>query len=278
MDVRGAPTRLLSPGLKQRLRRLLYVADRVVGGGQLRERALLALLGHHYASKFRREWQWSEEPPHFYDQRIGIFEFATGERGRGPYPFYRGFFASEVIRPGDSLLDIGCGDGFFTRRFFSERCGHIDALDVEPSAIEAATARNRAANITYHLLDGIAQPFPRESYDVIVLDGALGHLPPDTTARLLEKISRSLAAQGVFVGSESLGIEGSDHLQFFHSLEDLHTIMRPKFKHVEFRSTTYRIGVKGESTREEAYWRCANSPERMSETRWRQFGTDGDVL
>jgi cyclopropane fatty-acyl-phospholipid synthase-like methyltransferase len=33
------------------------------------------------------------------------------------------------VREGSRLLDIGCGDGFFTKRFFATRCAHIDTVD-----------------------------------------------------------------------------------------------------------------------------------------------------
>jgi 2-polyprenyl-3-methyl-5-hydroxy-6-metoxy-1,4-benzoquinol methylase len=87
----------------------------------------------------------------------------------------RGFFVADLLRDGDRLLDIGCGDGFFTNRFFAARCTHIDAIDNDAEAIRAACARHRASNITYALLDAAAQPFPNTRYDVIVWDGAIGH-------------------------------------------------------------------------------------------------------
>jgi len=242
-----------------------------LGGGDLRESLLIKLLGQHYASTYRRQWELSDEEPHFFSQRMGLFEFAFGENGHGPYPFSRGFFSSEVLQIGDRLLDIGCGDGFFTRRFFSERCAHIDAVDIEPSAIEAAMANNSGRNITYHLLDAVNQPFPQDRYDVVVWDGALGHFSAETTSHMLEKIRRHLTSGGIFVGSESLGIEGSDHLQFFHSLEDLNSLFKPYFRHVMLRSINYRIGRGEGFIRQEAYWRCSNEPQRLQDCNWQVY-------
>jgi 2-polyprenyl-3-methyl-5-hydroxy-6-metoxy-1,4-benzoquinol methylase len=260
----------LSPAAKQRLRtaqrRVIYLKERIVGGGQAREDLLVRLLAHHYSSMFRRQWELADEEPHFFSHRIGLFEFAYGEVANGPFPYYRGFFNSEVLRPGDQLLDIGCGDGFFTKRFFSERCSHIDAVDIEPTAIQAAQARNAAANITYRLLDAVAEPFPAEKYDVIIWDGALGHFPPETTHTMLRKISASLAPAGIFAGSESLGVEGTDHLQFFHQLDDLRGLFQPYFKHVALREINYnlRTGFR----RREGFWRCANDTSRLDDSRW----------
>lgn len=243
--------------------------EAVLWGGERRERLLLRLLDRHYASRFRRDWVLSAEPPHFFNQRIGMFKLAFSDQCQGVGSFYRGFFAAQVVRAGDRVLDIGCGDGFFTRRFLAPRAGAVDAIDVEPTAIAAASTHNAAPSITYGLQDAVQVPFPASRYDVIVWDGAIGHFPAATLQALLKKISAALATDGVFVGSESLGLEGSDHLQFFAALEDLAAVFQPWFKHVEVYETTYPIG-QNQEIRREGYWRCANDPARLKETRWRQ--------
>lgn len=260
---------LLPRSARQFLRRAAFGFDGLIGGRRLPERVLLGLLGQYYASRFRFQWQWSEEPPHFYDHRIGFFDLGFGRSASGPYPYSRGFFSSEVIREGDVLLDVGCGDGFFARRFFARRCSHVDAIDVEPSAIATARAANPAPNVAYHLLDATTADFPRPHYDVVVWDGALGHFAPDTTARMLEKIHRAIEGGGICVGSESLGREGSDHLQFFESLEDLHRLFAPLFKHVRLRAVEYKLGDG--FLRREAFWRCTDDEARLQDGQWRDF-------
>jgi SAM-dependent methyltransferase len=249
-------------------RRLHYRVEQLVGGGPLRERVLLRLLEHHYASRFRRDWHWSASPPHFFEQRLGFFRFAFTESGADPAAFYRGFFGSEIVREGDRLFDIGCGDGFFTRRFYAERGARVDAIDVEPSAIQTARAKNAGPQIKYHLRDAVAEPFPAESYDVIVWDGALGHFAPEATHRMLQKIRGALAPGGIFVGSESLKREGHDHLQFFESLEDLRQLLAPYFRFVGLRAASYKIGPEKDYLREEAYWRCSDDKDRLLAPAW----------
>ena len=101
----------------RRLRkRLLFGLEYLLGGGRLREKLLLSLLGHHYRSVFRRDWKYADEPPHFYKHRVGLFQLAFGGKPNGPEAWYRGTFSSEILRDGDCLLDIGCGDGFFSAR------------------------------------------------------------------------------------------------------------------------------------------------------------------
>ena len=258
-------------------RRLAYIKESVVGGGKLRESILIRLLRRHYTSKFRRQWELGSEEPHFFSQRIGLSAFAFGESAPGPYGFSRGFFSAEVLRDGDRLLDIGCGDGFFTKRFFSARCASIDAIDIEPSAIAEAESVNSSPKINYQLIDAVNQPFPGDQYDVIVWDGALGHFSADTTHHMLGKIQKHLKANGVFVGSESLGVEGSDHLQYFDSLDDLRKLLEPYFKHIELRAVAYKIGEGEGFLRHEGYWRCSNEPERLQDCQWQVYARKTEV-
>jgi SAM-dependent methyltransferase len=257
------------PVLK-RTQKLWLLWERLLWGGRPRERALVWLLRGHYDSVFRRQWSRVDELPHFFDHRIGSFGVFTADDT--PFPYYRGYYAAEVVREGDTLLDIGCGDGYFDSRFFGPRCATVDAIDIEASAIDHARAHNAHPTVEYAVRDAVELPFPREAYDVVVWDGALGHFPPETTSRMLAKIRSSLAPGGVFVGSESLGTEGHDHLQFFATVDDLGALFREHFPHVEVRAERYRL--RSGLEREEAYWRCAVEPERLRGAAWRRYGEE----
>jgi SAM-dependent methyltransferase len=242
------------------------VVERVVFGGERRRAALMGALVAHDKSLLRRQWQLADELPHYYDHRAGSLLFAAGQAP--PFGMFRGFLAAQVMRDGDAVLDIGCGDGFFASRFFSPRAGLVDSIDIEPAAIAHATRHNGAANVTYHLLDAVEQPFPRPRYDVIVWDGALGHFPPDVTRRMLRKIGAALNDGGVFVGSESLGAEGHDHLQFFDDLEALRAVLADEFATAQVSQMDYVI--PGGLLRHEGYWRCGTGEsDRLVPAAWR---------
>jgi SAM-dependent methyltransferase len=240
--------------------------ERVIYGGEWRRSALMSLLVRLDKSLLRRQWELADEMPHYYDHRLGSVLFAAGQGT--PYAMFRAFLAAQVMRPGDVVLDIGCGDGFFASRVFSPRVTHVDSVDIEPSAIAHATRHNAAANVRFHLLDAVAQPFPRERYDVVVWDGALGHFAADVTQRMLTKIRTAMVDDGAFVGSESLGIEGHDHLQFFNDLEALRGVLAQEFGTVELNQMDYEI--PGGLLRHEGYWRCAiGNSKRLAASSWR---------
>lgn len=255
--------------MKKVVNKLRLIKERVLWGGRLRESLLQKLLLKYYKSKLYRDWGLSPEQPHFFDQRAGLFLVSFDKKVNGFYGFTRGFNASEIIMDGDVLLDIGCGDGFFTKRFFSVKCSQIDAIDIEPTAINAAKTYNNDKKINYILTDAVKTPFPKNNYNVIVWDGAIGHFAADTVHIMLEKISKALHDDGVFVGSESLGIEGADHLQYFATIDSLSSIFKPYFKYVALKSIKYEI--PGNIIREEAYWKCSDTPGRIKLSDWKYF-------
>ncbi len=255
----------------RQVRAVLRTLEGVVWGGTMRQRLLLRLLEGHIASVKRRDWIWSEpeRAPHFFDHRLGMIEVALGPVT--PMGYLRGYLTAETVGPRDVLLDIGCGDGFFARRFYAPRCAAVDAIDIDEQAIRSAHRHHAGANVTYARLDAVLEPFPRDHYDVVVWDGALGHFSAEDSQRVLAKVSRSLSPSGVFVGSESLGSEGADHLQFFSDLAELRELLEAQFAHVLLRLVDYEL--PGGLARREAFWRCATSERGLRRGAWETDST-----
>jgi ubiquinone/menaquinone biosynthesis C-methylase UbiE len=66
--------------------------------------------------------------------------------------------------PGDSLLDVGCGTGYFTRRFASEAGLRVTGVDPDREAIDYARAHGSPGE-TYLAGDARNLPFPDASFD-----------------------------------------------------------------------------------------------------------------
>jgi arsenite methyltransferase len=75
-------------------------------------------------------------------------------------------------RPRDVLLELGCGPGFYARRFASRFPG-LRVIGLDRSAAQLDRARTRlaadgAGTCTFELGDATALPYPDESIDAIV--------------------------------------------------------------------------------------------------------------
>jgi 2-polyprenyl-3-methyl-5-hydroxy-6-metoxy-1,4-benzoquinol methylase len=250
-------------------RSLAHLGEVAIFGSEAREKFAKGLLSHYYRSVFRRQWAWQVYgEPHFSIHSGSLFNLLDGELGKGIYAFTRAFLSAEIVGDGDNVLDVGCGDGGLTKRFYAPRAAHVDAIDIEPSAIDYAVKHNSASNVSYRRLNAVAESFPKPTYDVIILDGAIGHFTREGSAAVLQKISSALAPRGVFCGSESIGLENQDHLQIFSTLDDLRSLLQEQFKHVRLKQQKYSVEFVPDG-RLEAYWRCSNADGRLEELDWK---------
>jgi SAM-dependent methyltransferase len=98
---------------------------------------------------------------------------------------YHRLMLRQVPPAATRALDVGCGTGGFARRL--ARAGlHVDAVDVDPSAIAFARAAGSPGPgaITYRCADLLDLDLPAAQYDVVTCIAALHHLPFDTVTRL----------------------------------------------------------------------------------------------
>jgi ubiquinone/menaquinone biosynthesis C-methylase UbiE len=241
---------------------------RLAGRGARREKVLVGLLDAHFRLKHRLDWEFSREAPHFYDFRSGVFTLGFGDAPPSSHTLDRAAMARDSFADGDRVLDIGCGDGFFTRRFYSDRAGQIDAIDVEESAIAHAERYHAHPKINYVKRDAVAQPFPGENYDAVIWNSAIGHFSEADTAIVLGKIRACLSSSGIFAGSESLGVEGHDHHQFFSDESAVQRLFKPYFRHVVTRTVSYTIGRQRNFARREVFWRCSDSRASLMRDAW----------
>jgi len=109
------------------------------------------------------------------------------------------------IKPGQKVLEVGCGPGFFTvpaARMVGPK-GSVCALDMSPSAIERVQQKIEKASVTNVetvLADAARTGLPDESFDLVFLFG-LDHARGDMRG-IMTEMHRLLKPGGV------LSIEG----------------------------------------------------------------------
>lgn len=77
-----------------------------------------------------------------------------------------------AVRAGESILDVGCGTGFFTRRFARGACSTVIGVDPDFAAIRYALLHAEASE-AYMVARGETLPFSSRLFDVSISITAL---------------------------------------------------------------------------------------------------------
>jgi ubiquinone/menaquinone biosynthesis C-methylase UbiE len=102
------------------------------------------------------------------------------------------------LRPGDVVLDIGCGVGRLTR-VLAEQAAHVHAIDVSAEMLDQARELNaHLTNVTWHHGDGTTlHPIEDDSVDAIVSHVVFQHIPdPEITLGYVREMGRVLKPGG----------------------------------------------------------------------------------
>jgi len=101
-------------------------------------------------------------------------------------------------REGARALDVGCGTGCYTRPFARRTRAGVVGLDVTVSLLRRARHES-PDNLRFAAGDASELPFPAESFDAVVGNAVLHHLPLE---RSLPELMRVLKPGGRFCFAE----------------------------------------------------------------------------
>jgi ubiquinone/menaquinone biosynthesis C-methylase UbiE len=100
-------------------------------------------------------------------------------------------------RSGESLLDVGCGTGFFTRALAASVDGEFTGVDVNSDWVEYA-CRRHGGRASYDVGDARALPYADASFDLVVSITALCFIDDEVTAvREILRVARRRYAVGL---------------------------------------------------------------------------------
>jgi SAM-dependent methyltransferase len=100
-------------------------------------------------------------------------------------------------RRGESLLDVGCGTGYFTRALAASLDGRVTGVDLNPEWIGFARGRE-AGRVTYDVGDARALPYADASFDLVVSIAALCFIEDEERAvREILRVARRRFAVGL---------------------------------------------------------------------------------
>ena len=106
------------------------------------------------------------------------------------------------IKPGDKVLDVGCGSGnlTLTAKRYAATSGSVHGIDAAPEMIDVARkkASRLRMDVIFHV--GLIEklPFPDANFDVVISRLVIHHLPDDLKQRGFAEIFRVLKPGGLF--------------------------------------------------------------------------------
>jgi cyclopropane fatty-acyl-phospholipid synthase-like methyltransferase len=185
--------------------------------------------------------EWSFRNPEYFDHNIDLY--FQWKMNRAAFPMERGVFSSIAIKKDSRVLDLCCGDGFYSYYFYSLRAARIIGVDFDKQAIKWANKNHKSINSEF-LCSDIRYNFPEGKFDNIIWDAAIEHFTPVEIDELMSKIKLSLGMDGVLSGYTVLE-SGTGHKHIhqheyeFKNKQDLARFLTPYFKNVQVIETVY---------------------------------------
>jgi len=102
------------------------------------------------------------------------------------------------LKPGTTILEIGCGAGYFTKEL-ARSGADIVGIDVSPELLEIAKANCLTSNVRYEIQDACALTYSNATFDSVVGSSILHHLEIEPA---LQEISRVLKPGGTIYFTE----------------------------------------------------------------------------
>ena len=94
---------------------------------------------------------------------------------------------SSHLKPGMTVLELGCGTGSFTREL-ARSGAEVVAIDVSPELLEIANATYSAPNVQYQIQNAYALSYPEGAFDSIVGSSVLHHLEIEAAVRDMYRV------------------------------------------------------------------------------------------
>jgi len=136
-------------------------------------------------------------------------------------------------RPRESLLDVGCGTGFFTRTLAAATDGDVVGVDINPEWVEYARRRD-AGRAAYAVADARALPYADASFDSVISIAAICFIPDEVAAiREIVRVARRRFAIGLLNRHSVLGWQkgrgggvGAYRGAHWHSVREAQSLFR----------------------------------------------------
>ena len=173
-------------------------------------------------------------------------EYGNGIHTKHRHINYHRFFIKN-LNPGESVLDIGCGNGFMDYNIVNQIHNiKIVGIDFNEKNIEFARERHRHPNLSF-IHGDVLKELPNKTFDVIILSNVLEHI--EQRVEFLRKILRSIKPKRLIIRvplfERDWRVPLKKELGIDYRLDNTHYI---EYTQEEYFKELYRAGLKAVQT------------------------------
>lgn len=163
-------------------------------------------------------------------------------------------FKNGLIKPGDKVLDIGCGFGR-NSNFLAGKGANVTAININDEELDYAKkkAKEMGVNVIYLHADATQLPFPDGSFDLLI-DGGCTHMIPSSQGQKLAELeaARILKPKGILIyfgfSKKHPGYLNKPKSPQFRDLEDIKEMYGDSFDIVTSKTHRWQP-IPGEDTK-----------------------------
>jgi ubiquinone/menaquinone biosynthesis C-methylase UbiE len=152
----------------------------------------------------------------FYDVSVNIMTLGQASRLR------RMTVDQALLKPGESILDVGCGTGGVTipAKLRVGENGNAAGIDPSPEMIAVAKKKASRTGLEIDFRIGVIEslPYPDGTFDAVTSSLMMHHLPEHLRSKGLAEIKRVLKPGGRILIADMVRPSGSSHQRFFTSV------------------------------------------------------------
>lgn len=225
------------------------------------------LLGEYYAklhkitgvlaSVLLMRSQWRHGMSEWFDHRQHLF---CPEEHFNDYWTMSADNVLRVLPLEGRLLDLCSGDGFYAYYYFRRRTRDITCVELDRDAFRHAVHFHSDAGIRYINQDVLTYQPESNSYDVVVLRGAIEHFDEVQQFALFNKVWTSLKPGGWFCGDTVANTRPDkkrmlpSHCNEWSDEQEMRSAFKDFFKEIK----TFTLESR---TRTTLFWQCRKTPE-----------------
>lgn len=194
------------------------------------------------ASPVHKQWGQMGSWAHVYDLIMVLMTFGKDKKLRDDT------IKLARIKPGDSILEIGCGTGSLTiaAKEHVGPSGKVAGIDIAPEMVTVASrkATRKSVDVSFQVGSIEQIPFPENHFDVVLCSFMIFHMPEDVRRKGFPEIYRVLKSGGhVFILDGILPDKPKQpRSETMHDVRELAPVLKENFfTEIEMEETPLKL-------------------------------------